>query len=96
MGVERRKNLMPKVKLDLHLDRNPENRNPELFLLISFTRAHRDFPTVVRGIEQHSHFRRPWSKLRRAFLDERRKLIRRSFRLSHIAFQAAFAERVAA
>jgi hypothetical protein len=83
--------LDKKVELELHLGRNPQNRNSELFLLGGFTRTHHDFPAIVHGIEQHCHFRRPRSELRRAFLDERRELIRCSFRSSHTADVAKFA-----
>ena len=61
--------LIPQVKLNLHLRRDPHNSNSELFLLGGFSRANHDFPSIVHSIEQHSHFRRPGSKQRGAFPD---------------------------
>jgi hypothetical protein len=61
--------LIPQVKLNLHLRRDPHNSNSELFLLGGFSRANHDFPSIVHSIEQHSHFRRPRSKQRGAFPD---------------------------
>src|SRR6266850_5554876 len=68
--------LLLKVKLNRHLSSDPQNGNSELFFSNGFTRTHQDLPSIVHRIEQHRHFCRPISKLRRAFLDERRELIR--------------------
>jgi hypothetical protein len=84
-GLVERAALIPQVKLNLHLRRDPHNSNSELFLLDGLARANHDLPCIVHSIEQHSHFRRPRSKRRGAFLDQRPKLIRRSFGLSHAA-----------
>src|SRR5277367_5119531 len=46
-----RSSLSSKIKLVLHLGRDPENSNSELFLLNGFTGANHDFPTVVHSIE---------------------------------------------
>src|SRR5258707_7937850 len=66
--------LLLKVKLNRHLSSDPKNGNPELFFSNGFTRTDQDLPSIVHRIEQHRHFCRPISKLRRAFLDERREL----------------------
>ena len=79
--------LLIKIKLNRHLSSDPQNGNSELFFSNGFTRTDQDFPSIVHRIEQHRHFRRPWAKPRRAFLDERRELIRRAFRPSHIVFR---------
>jgi hypothetical protein len=76
--------LPPQVKLVLHLGRDPHDLNSKFFLLDGLARANNDLPRIVHSAEQHGHFRRPRPVQRRAFPDQRRKLIRRSFGFSHI------------
>jgi hypothetical protein len=77
--------LLPQVKLVLHLGCNPHDRNSKFFLLDGLARANNDLPRIVHSTEQHGHFRRPWSKLCRAFFDQHRELLRRSLGFSHAA-----------
>jgi hypothetical protein len=74
-----RMGLPPQVKLVLHLGRDPHDLNSKFFLLDGLARANNDLPRIVHSAEQHGHFRRPWPVLRRAFPDQSRKLVRRSF-----------------
>jgi hypothetical protein len=78
--------LQLKVKLVCHLNANPQNINSKLVFFRGFTGADHDLPSIVHGVKQHGHFRRPGAKRRHAFLDERRELIRRPFRPSHNGF----------
>jgi hypothetical protein len=80
-----RMGLPPQVKLVLHLGRDPHHSNSKFFLLDGLARANNDLPRIVHSTEQHGHFRRPWSKLCRAFFDQHRELLRRSLGFSHAA-----------
>jgi hypothetical protein len=81
----------PEVEFDLHLGRDPQNRDSELFLLDRLARANHHFPRIVHGVDQHRHFSRPRRPLgrRRPLLDQGRKLFRCSFGLPHIGLRKA-------
>jgi len=75
--------LLPEVKLDLHLRRNPQNFDSELFFLSSRAGANHDLPRIVYRIEQNCHFRRPRSESLRPLFNERCELFGRTFGLAH-------------
>jgi hypothetical protein len=81
------RSLPSKVKLGLHLDRDPQNDRSELFLSDRFSRADHYFPRIVHRVQQHCHFRRPRPMLRGPRSNQRHKLIRRSFSFPHIGIR---------